>query len=277
MLYCFYKIGKGVCDVEGAVWLMNPKNQCYSYYENFPFFRKSNDIHASYAIYFVEKGSFTYRIGNGVFENIKSGEAVICPPNVNFNKSVTETVTMHLVNVELEDRFKIPSGKLLYASDPRICETLERLKGLLLQKNIPIELYRAHLVTDLWYSLLATISSPFTEYVQSVSDPFFCEMSAYVESHPEISLAGLAEKFSCSRVTVNKCFRRFTGSTAGDYIQKERIWKACRLLSETNEPLKSLAPKCGFANEYYFSKVFRSVTGKTPIQYRKFGRKNTDN
>ena len=255
--------------MDASIWLITPRDQLYGYYECFPFFRKSNDLHETHAVYFVEAGAFEYRIGNGVFENIKAGEAIICPPNVNFSKKVTETVTIHLINVKLDGSPSLPTGKFRFDSEPRISETLERLKGLAMQKTLPTELYRAHLVNDLWYSVIATITSPFTEYAPSVTDPFFCEMSAYIEANPDTSLKGLAEKFSCSRVTVNKCFRRFTGGTAGEYIQKERIWKACRLLSETSEPLKSIAPKCGFANEYYLSKVFRAATGKTPIQYRK--------
>lgn len=255
--------------MDSSVWLISPQNQLHSYFKDFPFFRKSNDLHLSHAIYFVEEGAFEYRIGSGVFEIINAGEAVICPPNVNFSKRVTKTVSMHLVNLDLGSSPSLPIGKFRYADEPRLCETLDRLKGLALQKSVPTELYRSHLVTDLWYSLLSMLNSPFTEYAPSVTDPFFCELTAYVEANPDTSLSGLAEKFSCSRVTVNKCFRRFTGGTAGDYIQKERIWKACRLLSETLEPLKSIAPKCGFANEYYFSKVFKAETGTAPIQYRK--------
>ena len=255
--------------MDDTVWLTTLKNQSYGYYNDFPFFRKANDMHQYHAIYFVEQGSFSYRMGNAVSDNIKQGEAVICPPNVNFNKIVIETVTMHLINVELGSSVSLPTEKFRYADDARICQTLERLKGLALQRELPTELYRAHLVNDLWYSVITAIAPPFKEYAPSVTDPFFCEMSAYVEMHPEISLSGLADKFSCSRVTVNKCFRRFTGGTAGEYITRERVWKACRMLSETNEPLKSIAPKCGFSSEYYLSKVFRAATGKTPIQYRR--------
>ena len=258
--------------MDSSIWLTIPQNQLYGYFKDFPFFRKSNDLHTTHAVYFVEKGAFEYRIGNGASEIINEGEAVICPPNVNFNKRVTKTVTMHLINLQLDGITALPKEKFRYDTEQRICGTLERLKGIALQKSIPTELYRAHLINDVWYSLLAMLNSPFTEYTPSVSDPFFCEMSAYIDANPDTSLAGLAEKFSCSRVTVNKCFRKFTGSTAGEYIQKERIWKACRMLSETNEPLKSIAPKCGFANEYYFSKVFHQETGKTPMQYRKHSR-----
>lgn len=262
--------------MDRSIWLTAPQKQHYGYYKDFPFFRKRNDIHSGYAVYFVEKGSFEYQVRNGVFDNIKEGEAVICPPNVNFSKKVIDTVTMHLVNFQIADSTELPFIKFRYDSEPRICETLERLKGLALQKNFPCENYKAHLVTDIWYTVLAMLESPFTEYTPVISDPFFREMSAYIELHPDTSLAKLAEKFSCSRVTVNNYFRRFAGSTAGDYIQRERIWLACRLLTETNEPLKSLAPKCGFANEYYFSKVFHNTTGKTPIQYRKSAHESGD-
>ena len=261
--------------MDKAIWLTPIKNQLYSYYEDFSFFRKSNDLHTCIAVYFVEKGSFKYRIGNSDYDTVSAGQAIICPPNVNFNKSVISTVTMHLVNVALDGTSEAAiQGKFNYADDKRICDTLERLKGLVQQKDIPTELYRSHLITDLWYSLLSILSSPFTEYTQMPSDPFFCEMRSYIEANLNVTPSGLAEKFACSRMTVNKCFRKFSGCTAVEYIQNERIWKATVLLTQTNEALKSIAPQCGFSNEYYFSKVFRSVTGRTPMQYRReYGKK----
>ena len=53
-----------------------------------------------------------------------------------------------------------------------------------------------------------------------------------------------------------------------DYLQKIRIDEACRLLSETNEPICTIATKVGFLDGRYFSQLFRKLTLRTPSEYR---------
>lgn len=259
--------------MERNVWGVAPEKERYRYFESFPFFRKSNDYHEDYAFYFVETGSFEYRIGNAVPEIINSGEVVICPPKTNFSKKVIECVTMHLVNISFKVlHTEIPCGRFSYSDNVRINETLNHLRGIISQKDIPTDRYRAHLIDDLWYSLLARLESPFVRYECHTEDPFFHELSSYVDVHLDTSLAELAQAFSCSRVTINKVFKKHTGKTVCEYIRKARIFRACELITETSEPFKTLAVMCGFSNEYYFSSVFRSVTGHTPGEYRKMCR-----
>ena len=259
--------------MRNKLWATEPRAIRYGYFEDFPFFRKGNDLHECYAVYFLEKGSFEYRVGNGDDHVLSAGEAIICPPDVNFSKTVRETVTMHLICIAPEgEEISFPDEPIYYASDSRTVDTLSRLKSLVRQDEIPVERYRAHLILDLWYSLCQRFHSPFTAYThREETDPAYREMTAYIDVHPETSLSELSRVFGCSRVTVNKTFRRYTGATVGEYIKKNRIERACRLLTQTDHPYKAIAPLCGFSNEYYFATVFRQETGITPGEYRRRG------
>lgn len=257
--------------MQSELWSIELSPAHYGYFEDFPFFRKGNDLHDCYAVYFLEKGSFEYRMGNGEPQLLKAGEAVICPPDVNFAKSVRETVTMHLIGMRLNGCSpRFPTEPFCYDDDNRIKETLLRLKSLVCQGQIPIERYRAHLISDLWYSVCQLFASPFIQYSRLVEiSPLFREMTVYIDTHPDTSLSDLSRSFGCSRVTVNTLFRRHTGAAVGEYIKKTRIERACRLLSQTNQPYKAIAPLCGFGSEYYFASVFKKETGFTPGEYRK--------
>ena len=256
-----------------SVWELTPCRQSYSYFENFPFFRKGNDYFDKYAIYIVEKGSFEYRIGNGVSEIVSEGELVICPPETNFYKSVVKAVTMHLVCIDFDERAAIAGGKYSFTENTRISQTLGYLKGLVSQMSKPTEDYRCHLVNDLWYSVCAMVDFPFVKYEEKTADSFFKEMTDFIEKNPSTTLEELSREFSVSRVTVNKRFQKCTGDTAGRYITNFRIEKACRLIATTDEAFKTIAPECGFSNEYYFSTVFTAQTGYTPGEYRKMIKK----
>lgn len=253
------------------IWDLDVCGKYYGYFEDFPFFRMGNDYHDEYAVYFLEKGKFEYRIGNGAASVLCAGEMIICPPRTNFSKKVIETVTMHLIRANVGGELpRLPA--IRYAENGRITETLTRLKGLLLQSELPTERYRMHLITDLWYSVFVELCTPFREYEplrRESDDHAYREMAEFIGEHPEISLSGLASAFGYSRVTVNRIFHDSTGGTVGDYVRKTRLERACRLLSQTDQPYKAIAPLCGFANEYYFATVFKQSTGYTPGEYRR--------
>jgi AraC-like DNA-binding protein len=43
------------------------------------------------------------------------------------------------------------------------------------------------------------------------------------------------------------------------------------MLSETDSPINGISAACGFEDQSWFSKVFKSYTGISPYDYRKFG------
>jgi transcriptional regulator GlxA family with amidase domain len=46
------------------------------------------------------------------------------------------------------------------------------------------------------------------------------------------------------------------------------VEKACRLLTETNMALSEIASSCGFEDQSWFSKIFKSHTRISPGKYR---------
>ena len=259
--------------MNGDIWSHRPTEQQYRYFADFPFFRCANDLHENVAIYVLQDGEFEYRVGSAEAQILKKGELVICPANVNFNKKVLKTVTMHLINLALPDGLITNALKIKYEGNERIEETLLRLNSLVCQSEMPTDIYREHLINDLWYSVISDVANPFVSYEMEVSDPFLLEMKAYIETHLNASLADVAQAFHCSRVTVNKHFKRYTGQSVGEYVTRSRIAAACRMIVESNEPFKSIASACGFSNEYYFHTVFKRITGSAPGQYLQKNRK----
>lgn len=67
-------------------------------------------------------------------------------------------------------------------------------------------------------------------------------------------------------------FRRRWGAQVGmsprRYLEQLRIQTACRLLIETGLPVREIARKVGFEDEFYFSRRFHSVKSCSPRAYR---------
>lgn len=61
----------------------------------------------------------------------------------------------------------------------------------------------------------------------------------------------------------------FDNLSFGDYIRKLRIEKSLQLMKDTKYTLAEVAYLTGFSDQSHFNRVFKSVLGKTPVQWRK--------
>jgi len=79
--------------------------------------------------------------------------------------------------------------------------------------------------------------------------------------------AARAARLSPSRFSV--LLRQETGATFNDLLNGMRVDRARRLLRRSSKPLSIIALECGFADQSYFTKVFRRHAGMTPRRYRR--------
>jgi transcriptional regulator GlxA family with amidase domain len=83
-----------------------------------------------------------------------------------------------------------------------------------------------------------------------------------------LSNAALAEIAMASESRFIRRFREATGRTPGRYVQDRRLRKAAELLISTDQSIDHIAENCGFANRYYFTRVFAQRMGCPPARYR---------
>ena len=65
-----------------------------------------------------------------------------------------------------------------------------------------------------------------------------------------------------------RCFRDATGQTPARYVQDRRLRRAAEALVATDRSIDEIAERCGFANRYYFTRVFSQRMGVSPARYR---------
>ena len=73
-------------------------------------------------------------------------------------------------------------------------------------------------------------------------------------------------KYSSSHYTA--LFREKTGVAPIEYFIKLKIQYACLLLNQSNFKINEIADKVGYADCFYFSRLFKKITGKSPKDYR---------
>lgn len=84
-----------------------------------------------------------------------------------------------------------------------------------------------------------------------------------------ITLAECAQKADLSVSRFLDLFQEQTGMTPMKALEQHRMDRAKHYLATGQLPIQEVAVQCGYNNSFYFSKVFKTNTGKTPSQYRK--------
>lgn len=83
-----------------------------------------------------------------------------------------------------------------------------------------------------------------------------------------VTLADIASSVGIGERECQRCFERNLQTTPMQYVNELRISHAKRLLLETTEAVSVICEKCGFNDQSYFTKVFRSCVGVSPLKYR---------
>lgn len=82
------------------------------------------------------------------------------------------------------------------------------------------------------------------------------------------TLQVLGEKTRLSQHYLSDLLKKETGRSAKDHINDFIVEKAKTLLLTTNESVSELAYGLGFNYPHYFSRLFKSKTGFSPVEYR---------
>ncbi len=85
--------------------------------------------------------------------------------------------------------------------------------------------------------------------------------------HQNIDIEKVAELVNLSVPAFCNYFKRMVSMTYTDFVNDYRIRKACQMLV-TRKSMLDISFECGFASQSYFSKVFKKVKGKTPMEFR---------
>jgi AraC-like DNA-binding protein len=84
----------------------------------------------------------------------------------------------------------------------------------------------------------------------------------------DIDLNEVAEIAHMAPASVCRFFKKSTGLTIFEYLNKIKIDYSCQLLLNTDLNIMDISYDCGFNNLSHFNKQFRKFIGKTPSEFR---------
>lgn len=211
---------------------------------------------------------------------LDAGEAVIFPAGVPHIYGASERTPwsihwVHFTGIEGDYYAQIPPGATHRLSVDRRCgEELIRLfghcynsfvGGFVLPRLIHASKLVNHILAELFHNNAAFSPNMRTSRFHNLT-PTFVYLAENL--HVSLTLAEMAAHAGLSESQFSHLFKQQTGHSPLNYFIHLKMQHACSLLTVTPLSVKEIAHELGYADCYYFSRMFKKVIGIAPSQYR---------
>ena len=156
---------------------------------------------------------------------------------------------------------------------PELTDTLGRLVAVARTTDVNKDVLAGFTLQELLVRLMQTQARQliFHDYARHLTTHRFAAVVGYIKDHltESLTIDKLSALACMSKATFFRVFKREFGLTPVEFIIRERLGEAKRLL---RHPLASVADVClraGFNNLSYFQALFKKYEGVTPGAYRK--------
>ncbi len=264
----------------------------------FEFFLQSNSqntmacnahIHNAIELLYVQEGSYSVSL-NGETHSIGVGDLIlICSGTIHYVVTGNESRNSYYV-VKVPPSFLISLSEreagasyamrfALHRTESKCLWRKNELEGSeiqkILEKLILEDKHRGYAVDvsirlkviELLLAILrdeGAVASP----VDNRAAELIYNVMSYVQTHyaEDIDERELAASHGMSYSYFSRSFKRITGLTFKNYLNRTRISKAEQYLFRNGGSISEAATACGYNSISYFISVYRTVTGKTPYR-----------
>lgn len=117
------------------------------------------------------------------------------------------------------------------------------------------------------------------QFVDCLSDEFIYDQNKrkvraaveYIRENysRDLNMAQVSNYVGMNYSLFSLTFKEYTGVNFVNYLKNIRIGEAKRLLEETDWKISDIGHKVGYENDKHFMKIFKSICGVSPTDYRK--------
>lgn len=240
-----------------------------------PDFKMPVHLRGYYLIHYIQKGTLIFE-ENQRKHKLKEGDIfVIYPDTLNNYYSADFNISLEFCWIgfmgDTAEKYLEYAGikrdnPIAHISNTDFADTILKLVTLFEKKNAPSEIELNSLLLRCFHSIeksIKPISKERINYVDTVL--------TYIDANymKDISASDIAEFAKLNRSYLFKIFKQQTGLSVSKYLIKYRINKACEFFKEYGFTISQVAQMVGVDDIYYFSKLFKKVTGITPSEYKK--------
>ena len=129
-------------------------------------------------------------------------------------------------------------------------------------------IYLFELSDSVFDSIISKISSE----KQDKKQILITQIKGYIDSNitEDISLATVAQQFNISTGYLSKFFKEYTSESFSKYVVEKKFnYAAYMLVEHPDMAIADISNSLGYFDTAYFSRLFKTHHGVTPVQYRK--------
>ena len=227
-------------------------------------FHATEGCQPTHALFYLKKGRFKIEI-NGKKEIVSTGDCYILPDYIHYRRNVIEPIEFVYVkfasNLICPYNMDIPLGKVDFIDKQRFISNITALEAMLSKDDSLSAGYCEHLLLDILFQIYFENRPEHTLNEDSVChDPIVSNAITYINKNlaKKILIDEICRSIGTNASTLNFKFRREFNQSTGQYIVRQRINKACKLLISTSYSVSEIAERCGFEDIYYFSNTFKN-------------------
>lgn len=271
--------------------------------------------HSVIQINYISKGKLIHRINNNQFDLVR-GNVFVIPPYIPHQLLPSPGSDFEVVEIEFDPAFvfgpepnryqELENGRFLFDFSyiepflvtecdvrPRLSLTgeaqtqVERLLDELFEElEKKQDGYLLMIKADL-LKLLVILGRSFRESLLDKPEmqlfshhrDAMMETLEYIDHNlsDPLTVESAARRALLSQSYFSYLFKALTGQTFVEYLHEKRIRQAMEMLTQTNDRVLNICYACGFNNINHFNRIFKSIVGVSPTQYRSANRKEAQN
>jgi len=229
-------------------------------------------------LYFPEGTDTVYRIGDREHTLSRPCFVLTRPREIHGYRYDAHRPTRHLfIHFTLPDEPCVPFP-VLQANGPSVVDYQGELLYAMMRQILAIAHLQPERLQERGGLLLLSLLSEIDALVSSVApDPEANRLPPQLSKALDLIGQSLSAPLSVERLAkrvgwtpehLSRSFVRHLGATTKETIKLKRIERACQLLLYGERSVKEIAYEVGFADENYFSRVFKAVKAVTATEYR---------
>ncbi|CAG7627455.1 HTH-type transcriptional activator RhaR [Paenibacillus solanacearum] len=241
-------------------------------------------VHGIHSLHYIVSGRGTY-VMNGVEHAIGAGKVMIFVPDTLFEWRIAKTEDVEIYHIRYDYQMVFKDKQHWLMQPPG--DGLASLRGMLaLERPQEVRMlfdkvfklwkacdslsqYRCDLAfRELWLLLAEQVRD---QQYWSDTESAIQFTFEYITEHyrSPLTIEQLAKQAGISAGHYSREFKRLFGVGPKEHIIRVRINHAKELLVTTGLNLTDVAKRVGYDDEFYFSRVFKRITGMTPSSYAK--------
>ena len=228
-----------------------------------------NHSHAFYEFLFINKGIGSVVIDDKVY-SVKKGSVVVYKKHSNhrevgFNLGIDGAFFAVKGSKELDAFCSTLTSPVASVEDKKIAPLLSSLLALSKESSA----FSTRACEKIAESIVFIVMDAFSYSPQKRKDDAFYSVLKYFDENftAKQDYSAVCHHFGIDRYYLCVLFKERLGVSPVEYVTQRRIELAKKLLPTFS--VSEVSTKCGFENAYYFSKVFKKVTGAPPSAYKK--------